>query len=165
MTTVWSSRSLVDVRAFAPHGAGRERSAAALRRCAQGRRSTCRRSGAAVGSGYLARDWTEDNANYFRAIRIEKTMMALILLLIVAVAAFNIVAMLVMVVNDKRTDIAILRTFGASPANIMQALHHAGRRDRLAGRRGRRWRSACCWRCNVEHHRAVARAPVPLSVL
>ena len=47
-------------------------------------------------------------------------MMALILLLIVAVAAFNIVAMLVMVVNDKRTDIAILRTFGASPADIMR---------------------------------------------
>ena len=75
---------------------------------------------ATVGAGYLARDWTQDNASYFRAIRIEKTMMALILLLIVAVAAFNIVAMLVMVVNDKRTDIAILRTFGASPADIMQ---------------------------------------------
>jgi lipoprotein-releasing system permease protein len=64
-------------------------------------------------------DWTADNANYFRAIRIEKTMMSLILLLIVAVAAFNIVAMLVMVVNDKRTDIAILRTFGASPPRVM----------------------------------------------
>jgi lipoprotein-releasing system permease protein len=64
-------------------------------------------------------DWTQDNANYFRAIRIEKTMMALILLLTVAVAAFNIVAMLVMVVTDKRTDIAILRTFGASPRKVM----------------------------------------------
>jgi lipoprotein-releasing system permease protein len=64
-------------------------------------------------------DWTQDNANYFRAIRIEKTMMSLILLLIVAVAAFNIVAMLVMVVTDKRTDIAILRTFGAAPARVM----------------------------------------------
>src|ERR1700674_149648 len=64
-------------------------------------------------------DWTQDNANYFRAIRIEKTMMSLILLLIVAVAAFNIVAMLVMVVTDKRTDIAILRTFGASPRRVM----------------------------------------------
>src|SRR5215469_10203508 len=64
-------------------------------------------------------DWTQDNANYFRAIRIEKTMMSLILLLIVAVAAFNIVAMLVMVVTDKRTDIAILRTFGAAPRRIM----------------------------------------------
>ncbi len=64
-------------------------------------------------------DWTEDNASYFRAIRIEKTMMALILMLIVAVAAFNIVAMLVMVVTDKRTDIAILRTLGASPRKVM----------------------------------------------
>lgn len=64
-------------------------------------------------------DWTEDNASYFRAIRIEKTMMSLILLLIVAVAAFNIVAMLVMTVTDKRTDIAILRTLGASPRAVM----------------------------------------------
>ncbi|MBV8877604.1 MAG: lipoprotein-releasing ABC transporter permease subunit [Gammaproteobacteria bacterium] len=64
-------------------------------------------------------DWTRDNANYFRAIRIEKTMMSLILLLIVAVAAFNIVAMLVMVVTDKRTDIAIVRTFGAAPRAVM----------------------------------------------
>jgi lipoprotein-releasing system permease protein len=75
---------------------------------------------AAVGAGYTTSDWTQENAGYFRAIRIEKTMMALILLLIVAVAAFNIVAMLVMVVNDKRTDIAILRTFGTSPRSIMQ---------------------------------------------
>jgi lipoprotein-releasing system permease protein len=70
-------------------------------------------------AGFQIIDWTTDNANYFRAIRIEKTMMSLILLLIVAVAAFNIVAMLVMVVNDKRTDIAILRTFGASPSRVM----------------------------------------------
>jgi lipoprotein-releasing system permease protein len=64
-------------------------------------------------------DWTADNASYFRAIRIEKTMMSLILLLIVAVAAFNIVAMLVMVVTDKRTDIAIVRTFGAAPRRVL----------------------------------------------
>ncbi|HEX5462569.1 MAG TPA: lipoprotein-releasing ABC transporter permease subunit [Steroidobacteraceae bacterium] len=69
--------------------------------------------------GFEVIDWTQDNADYFRAIRIEKTMMSLILLLIVAVAAFNIVAMLVMVVTDKRTDIAILRTFGASPRRVM----------------------------------------------
>jgi len=69
--------------------------------------------------GFEVSDWTQDNANYFRAIRIEKTMMSLILLLIVAVAAFNIVAMLVMVVTDKRTDIAILRTFGAAPRRVM----------------------------------------------
>lgn len=70
-------------------------------------------------SGFEIIDWTTDNASYFRAIRIEKTMMSLILLLIVGVAAFNVVAMLVMVVNDKRTDIAILRTFGASPRRVM----------------------------------------------
>ena len=81
---------------------------------------------AAVGPGYTVSDWTQENASYFRAIRIEKTMMALILLLIVGVAAFNIVAMLVMVVNDKRTDIAILRTFGTSPRSIMQAFMTQG---------------------------------------
>jgi lipoprotein-releasing system permease protein len=75
---------------------------------------------AAAGPDYATSDWTQENASYFRAIRIEKTMMALILLLIVGVAAFNIVAMLVMVVNDKRTDIAILRTFGTSPQTIMR---------------------------------------------
>jgi lipoprotein-releasing system permease protein len=64
-------------------------------------------------------DWTQDNANYFRAVKIEKTMMSLILMMIVGVAAFNIVAMLVMVVTDKRTDIAILRTFGTSPRRVM----------------------------------------------
>jgi lipoprotein-releasing system permease protein len=64
-------------------------------------------------------DWTQDNANYFRAVKIEKTMMSLILMMIIAVAAFNIVAMLVMVVTDKRTDIAILRTFGTSPRRVM----------------------------------------------
>lgn len=69
--------------------------------------------------GFEMFDWTQDNANYFRAVKIEKTMMSLILMMIVAVAAFNIVSMLVMVVTDKRTDIAILRTFGASPRRIM----------------------------------------------
>ena len=65
------------------------------------------------------RDWTEENEAYFRAVRIEKTMMGLILLLIVAVAVFNIVATLVMVVTDKRTDIAILRTLGLSPRGVL----------------------------------------------
>jgi lipoprotein-releasing system permease protein len=74
---------------------------------------------AVLPAGFQIFDWTQDHASYFRAIRIEKTMMALILLLIVAVAAFNIVAMLVMVVTDKRTDIAILRTFGMSPRQVM----------------------------------------------
>ncbi len=69
--------------------------------------------------GLRLRDWTEDNEAYFRAIRIEKTMMALILMLIVAVAVFNIAATLVMVVSDKRTDIAILRTLGMSPRGVL----------------------------------------------
>ena len=60
-----------------------------------------------------------DHASYFRAIRIEKTMVAIILMLIVAVAAFYLVAMLAMVVTDKRTDIAILRTLGTSPRRVM----------------------------------------------
>lgn len=70
-------------------------------------------------AGVQIRDWTVDNASYFRAIRIEKTMVAIILMLIVAVAAFYLVAMLAMVVTDKRTDIAILRTFGTSPRGVM----------------------------------------------
>jgi lipoprotein-releasing system permease protein len=65
-------------------------------------------------------DWTRSHANYFRAVQIEKNMMFIILLLIVAVAAFNIVSTLVMAVTDKQPDIAILRTLGASPASIMK---------------------------------------------
>ena len=74
---------------------------------------------ARLGPGLVARDWTIENASYFRAIRIEKTMMTLILLLVVAVAAFNIVAALVMVVRAKRTDIAILRTLGLAPRGVI----------------------------------------------
>jgi lipoprotein-releasing system permease protein len=70
-------------------------------------------------AGVEVRDWTVDHASYFRAIRIEKTMVAIILMLIVAVAAFYLVAMLAMVVTDKRTDIAILRTLGSSPRSVM----------------------------------------------
>ena len=69
-------------------------------------------------SSYEYSDWTLENSNYFRAIRIEKTMMALLLLLIVAVAAFNIVASLMMVVTDKQKDIAILRTYGLEPTQV-----------------------------------------------
>ncbi len=73
----------------------------------------------ALGGGFTVSDWSKENASYFRAVRIEKTMMTLILMLIVAVAAFNIVAALVMVVNEKRTDIAILRTLGLSPRSVV----------------------------------------------
>jgi len=72
-----------------------------------------------LGGGFEVSDWTQQNASYLRAIRIEKTMMTLILFLIVGVAAFNIVSTLVMVVADKRTDIAILRTLGAKPGTIV----------------------------------------------
>ena len=67
-----------------------------------------------------ANDWTHQNSNYFRAVKIEKKMMFIILSLIVAVAAFNIVSTLVMAVTDKQADIAILRTLGASPRSIMK---------------------------------------------
>ncbi len=73
----------------------------------------------ALGGKFKVSDWSIENASYFRAVRIEKTMMTLILMLIVAVAAFNIVAALVMVVNEKRTDIAILRTVGMTPRAVV----------------------------------------------
>jgi lipoprotein-releasing system permease protein len=72
-----------------------------------------------LGGSYRVIDWTQHHQNFFAALRTEKRMMSIILFLIVAVAAFNIVSTLVMVVTDKRPDIAILRTLGASPAHIM----------------------------------------------
>ncbi len=74
---------------------------------------------AELGAEYWVSDWTRRNANFFRAIKTERTAMFIILALIVAVAAFNIVSTLVMVVTDKQADIAILRTLGASPASVM----------------------------------------------
>lgn len=73
----------------------------------------------ALGPGYRVRDWTLEHANFFRALKIEKRVMFIILFLIVAVAAFNIVSTLVMVVTDKQADIAILRTLGMSPRSVM----------------------------------------------
>ena len=116
---------LDDVRAFAPQAAG----ASGLRRVFSDALQVAKfmpAVAAAAGPGYLSSDWTQENASYFRAIRIEKTMMSLLLLLIVGVAAFNIVAMLVMVVNDKRTDIAILRTLGAFTPQRHAGLHDPG---------------------------------------
>ncbi|MFF7708336.1 lipoprotein-releasing ABC transporter permease subunit [Pseudomonas sp. NPDC007930] len=72
-----------------------------------------------LGDDYYARDWTRTHGNLYQAIRMEKNMIGLLLLLIVAVAAFNIISTLVMVVNDKRGDIAILRTLGMTPRQIM----------------------------------------------
>lgn len=82
-------------------------------------RQTSKYMSADLPPEYYVTDWTRQHANFFRAIRTEKTVMFIILSLIVAVAAFNIVSTLVMVVTDKQADIAILRTLGASPASIM----------------------------------------------
>ena len=71
-------------------------------------------------------DWTVENASYFRAIRLEKMMMSLILSLIIGVAAFNIVASLVMVVTDKTNDIAVLRTLGMSPRGVVRVFFVQG---------------------------------------
>ncbi|MDX1914689.1 MAG: lipoprotein-releasing ABC transporter permease subunit [Methylophilus sp.] len=73
-----------------------------------------------LNGAYFVTDWTQQHANFFKAIQLEKRVMFIILALIVAVAAFNIVSTLVMAVTDKRADIAILRTFGASPSSILK---------------------------------------------
>jgi lipoprotein-releasing system permease protein len=72
-----------------------------------------------LGGGLYVEDWTQRNANFFRSIELTKRMMFFILLLVVAVAAFNIVSTLVMAVKDKQPDIAILRTIGARPSSIL----------------------------------------------
>jgi lipoprotein-releasing system permease protein len=72
-----------------------------------------------LDAGFYSVDWTRTHGNLFQAIRMEKTMIGLLLMVIVAVAAFNIISTLVMVVTDKKADIAILRTMGATPRAIM----------------------------------------------
>ncbi len=74
---------------------------------------------AQLGPQVMVRDWTRTNRNWFSAVQLEKRLMFIILTLIVAVAAFNLVSTLVMTVTDKRADIAILRTLGASPRSVM----------------------------------------------
>jgi lipoprotein-releasing system permease protein len=88
------------------------------------------------GSGFYVSDWTQDHANFFRSIEITKSMMFVILLMIVAVAAFNIVATLVMIVKEKQTDIAILRTLGAAPRNVLLTFAVQGVLIGLAGTLG-----------------------------
>ncbi|MEK1907394.1 MAG: lipoprotein-releasing ABC transporter permease subunit, partial [Pseudomonas sp.] len=77
------------------------------------------RIAASLGASYKANDWTHTQGSLFSAMKMEKTMIGLLLMLIIAVAAFNIIATLIMVVADKRSDIAILRTLGATPWQIM----------------------------------------------
>lgn len=72
-----------------------------------------------LGGGFYISDWTRNHANFFRSIQMTKSMLFVILLMVVAVAAFNIVATLVMIVKEKQSDIAILRTLGCSPVNVL----------------------------------------------
>lgn len=82
--------------------------------------SVSRQLGQSLPGFYRVRDWTQQHANFFRAVQTEKTVMFIILSLIIAVAAFNIISTLVMVVTDKQADIAILKTMGLDPARISQ---------------------------------------------
>ena len=81
---------------------------------------------ARLGEDFSTSDWTIENASYFRAIRLEKMMMSILLSLIIGVAAFNIVASLVMVVTDKTSEIAILRTLGMGPADVVRVFFIQG---------------------------------------
>jgi lipoprotein-releasing system permease protein len=81
---------------------------------------------ARLGTDFTTSDWTVENASYFRAIRLEKMMMSILLSLIIGVAAFNIVASLVMVVTDKTSEIAILRTLGMGPADVVRVFFVQG---------------------------------------
>src|SRR5579872_3059723 len=86
-----------------------------------------------LGGGFYVSDWTRNHVNFFRSIELTKSMMFVILLMIVAVAAFNIVATLVMIVKEKQTDIAILRTLGAGPSNVLATFALQGVMIGLAG--------------------------------
>jgi lipoprotein-releasing system permease protein len=81
--------------------------------------SVAREVAEALGGGLWVEDWTQRHANFVRSIELTKRMMFFILLLVVAVAAFNIVSTLVMAVKDKQPDIAILRTLGATPGSVL----------------------------------------------
>jgi lipoprotein-releasing system permease protein len=86
-----------------------------------------------LGGGYFVSDWTRVHANFFRSIQMTKSMLFVILSMIVAIAAFNIVATLVMVVKEKEGDIAILRTLGAGPGNILRVFGVQGASIGIAG--------------------------------
>ncbi len=86
-----------------------------------------------LGPDIYASDWTQQHANFFRAVQIEKRMMFIVVILIIAVAAFNIVSSLVMVVTDKQADIAILRTLGAAPSSITRIFMIQGTLIGVAG--------------------------------
>ena len=99
-------------------------------------RAAANRLAAGLGEHVRVQDWTRTNAAWYDAVQIEKTMMFIILTLIVAVAAFNLVSTLVMTVTDKQADIAILRTLGASPRSIMLIFMVQGASSGIAGTLG-----------------------------
>ncbi|MGH8141175.1 MAG: lipoprotein-releasing ABC transporter permease subunit [Steroidobacteraceae bacterium] len=86
-----------------------------------------------LGGGYYVSDWTQTHRNFFSSIQTDKSILFVILLLVIAVAAFNVVAALVMIVKDKRSDIAILRTLGAGPRNVLAVFALQGVFIGLAG--------------------------------
>jgi lipoprotein-releasing system permease protein len=86
-----------------------------------------------LGGAYLVSDWTRRHGNFFRSIQVTKSIMFVVLSLVVAVAAFNIVSTLVMVVQEKRADIAILRTLGGSPADMLRVFATQGTVIGVAG--------------------------------
>lgn len=94
---------------------------------------TVRKIARALGGNFYVKDWTMDHESFFRSIESMKKMMFIILFMIVAVAAFNIVATLVMIVKEKQTDIAILRTLGAGPPNVLLTFAIQGVLIGLAG--------------------------------
>ena len=99
-------------------------------------RAAANRLADGLGNQVRVQDWTRTNAAWYDAVQIEKTMMFIILTLIVAVAAFNLVSQLVMTVTDKQADIAILRTLGASPRSIMLIFIVQGAASGIAGTLG-----------------------------
>ena len=103
---------------------------------AQAARAVAGRLAQALPPSINVRDWTRTNRNWFDAVQLEKRLMFIILTLIVAVAAFNLVSTLVMTVTDKRADIAILRTLGASPGAIMRIFMIQGATSGIAGTLG-----------------------------
>ena len=100
---------------------------------AQSARDVASRIARAAPGNLNVRDWTRTNRNWFDAVQLEKRLMFIILTLIVAVAAFNLVSTLVMTVTDKQSDIAILRTLGASPGAIMRIFMIQGATSGIAG--------------------------------
>jgi lipoprotein-releasing system permease protein len=87
----------------------------------------------AFGGGVYVNDWTREHVNFFRSIQLTRSIMFVILMMVVAVAAFNIVSTLVMVVREKRGEIAILRTIGAAPASILSVFMMQGAMIGVAG--------------------------------